>query len=82
MPKNVVLRNRLQKRLRNCRRKYIGIFKVNGVSVYRFAVATVDIKKNEKRALLNFVKNSIYRFLTFPAETLAAVEENLQRPNL
>ena len=37
-------------------------FKVNGVSVYSlFAVATVDIRKM-KRALLNFVKNSIYRF--------------------
>ena len=74
MPKNVVLGIGCRKGCETVEESILAFLKVNGVSVYSlFAVATVDIKKNEK-GIVEFCEKFDIPLLTFPAETLAAVE--------
>lgn len=64
----------MQKRRETVEESILAFLKVNGVSVYSlFAVATVDIKKNEK-GIVEFCEKFDIPLLTFSAETLAAVE--------
>ena len=74
MPKNVVLGIGCRKGCETVEESILAFLKVNGVSVYSlFAVATVDIKKNEK-GIVEFCEKFDIPLLTFSAETLAAVE--------
>ena len=76
MPKNVVLGIGCRKGCETVEESILAFLKVNGVSVYSlFAVATVDIKKNEK-GIVEFCEKFDIPLLTFSAETLAAVEGN------
>ena len=80
MPKNVVLGIGCRKGCETVEESILAFLKVNGASVYSlFAVATVDIKKNEK-GIVEFCEKFDIPLLTFSAETLTA--GNLQRPNL
>ena len=73
MPKNVVLGIGCRKGCETVEESILAFLKVNGVSVYSlFAVATVDIKKNEK-GIVEFCEKFDIPLLTFSAETLAAV---------
>ena len=62
----------MQKRLRNCRRKYIGIFKSER-SVGLLAFCGCDGGYKEK-GIVEFCEKFDIPLLTFSAETLAAVE--------
>ena len=74
MPKNVVLGIGCRKGCETVEESILAFLKVNGVSVYSLlAVATVDIKKNEK-GIVEFCEKFDIPLLTFSAETLAAVE--------
>ena len=74
MPKNVVLGIGCRKGCETVEESILAFLKVNGVSVYSlFAVATVDIKKNEK-GIVEFCEKFDIPLLTFSAETLAVVE--------
>ena len=74
MPKNVVLGIGCRKGCETVEESILAFLKVNGASVYSlFAVATVDIKKNEK-GIVEFCEKFDIPLLTFSAETLAAVE--------
>ena len=74
MPKNVVLGIGCRKGCETVEESILAFLEVNGASVYSlFAVATVDIKKNEK-GIVEFCEKFDIPLLTFSAETLAAVE--------
>ena len=74
MPKNVVLGIGCRKGCETVEESILAFLKVNGVSVYSlFAVATVDIKKNEK-GIVEFCEKFDIPLLTFSAKTLSAVE--------
>ena len=73
MPKNVVLGIGCRKGCETVEEGILAFLKVNGVSVYSlFAVATVDIKKNEK-GIVEFCEKFDIPLLTFSAETLAEI---------
>ena len=62
MPKNVVLGIGCRKGCETVEESILAFLKVNGVSVYSlFAVATVDIKKNEK-GIVEFCEKFDIRF--------------------
>ena len=70
MPKNVVLGIGCRKGCETVEESILAFLKVNGVSVYSlFAVATVDIKKNEK-GIVEFCEKFDIPLLTFSAKTL------------
>lgn len=74
MPKNVVLGIGCRKDCEKVEESILAFLKVNAVSVYSiFAVATVDIKKNEK-GIVDFCGKFDIPLLTFSPETLTAVE--------
>ena len=69
MPKNVVLGIGCRKGCETVEESILAFLKVNGVSVYSlFAVATVDIKKNEK-GIVEFCEKFDIPLLTFSAKT-------------
>lgn len=72
-PKNVILGIGCKKNCENVEESILAFLKVNSVSVYSlYAVATVDIKKDE-RGIVDFCEKYDLPLLTFSAQLLAEI---------
>lgn len=73
-PQNVILGIGCKKNCENVEESILAFLKINSVSVYSvYAVATIDIKKNEQ-GIVDFCEKYNLPLLTFSAELLTRVE--------